>query len=632
VFEREAAARQLSKLGFLAGTGTPPPLPTFLFATSAAEVGVDLDADHMVCDLVAWERMVQRLGRVNRRGNGNAQVIVVAERPRAPNKTEQKALDANTADRTKKQLEAISAYERDVAEARARRRALDLLPDVDGLRDASPGAIRVLKRRGRTDADLAATLRAASTPEPLRPALTRALIDAWAMTSLEEHTGRPEIEPWLRGWVEKKPQTSIVWRHYLPVHADGTAVRDKEIEAFFEAAPPALIETLETETYRAVSWLVARADAITKRREPNPEDRDRGAPKPLRPTDIAAIALTPAGDFDRTLSLAELVGEGALEKLLEHARPAERADIRALRRNEDGPAREKTNDRLFRSTAGTTLIVDRRLGGLAASGLLDEAADGLPDTVDAGTGPLWPTGADTLPVHFRVQKVKGEPPQPDPDWRQQLRLVIDEPDEGDATCLVVHKWRHAASTEEGRSAGRPQSLGEHEEWAEDDARQLAEKLELPPPYAEMLCAATRLHDEGKRSPRWQRAFNAMADGRIYAKTLGPVNVALLDGYRHELGSLPHAEDNDRIRLLPEDLRDLALHLIAAHHGFARPVIRTSGCEDAPPSALMDRARDVALRFVRLQERWGPWGLAWWESLLRAADQQASRRNDEVKGE
>ena len=42
--------------------------PAFLFATSAGEVGVDLDAEHMVSDLVAWERMVQRLGRVNRRG------------------------------------------------------------------------------------------------------------------------------------------------------------------------------------------------------------------------------------------------------------------------------------------------------------------------------------------------------------------------------------------------------------------------------------------------------------------------------------------------------------------------------------------------------------------------------------
>jgi CRISPR-associated endonuclease/helicase Cas3 len=72
---------------------------------------------------------------------------------------------------------------------------------------------------------------------------------------------------------------------------------------------------------------------------------------------------------------------------------------------------------------------------------------------------------------------------------------------------------------------------------------------------------------------------------------------------------------------------LGLHLIGAHHGFARPVIGIGGGEDAPPSALEERAREVALRFARLQKRWGPWGLAWWESLLRAADQQASRDND-----
>ncbi|MCK5862004.1 MAG: type I-U CRISPR-associated helicase/endonuclease Cas3, partial [Candidatus Hydrogenedentes bacterium] len=40
----------------------------FLIATSAAEVGMDLHADHMVCDLSTLDSMVQRLGRVNRFG------------------------------------------------------------------------------------------------------------------------------------------------------------------------------------------------------------------------------------------------------------------------------------------------------------------------------------------------------------------------------------------------------------------------------------------------------------------------------------------------------------------------------------------------------------------------------------
>jgi CRISPR-associated endonuclease/helicase Cas3 len=150
---------------------------------------------------------------------------------------------------------------------------------------------------------------------------------------------------------------------------------------------------------------------------------------------------------------------------------------------------------------------------------------------------------------------------------------------------------------------------------------------LPEEYVEMLAIATNLHDEGKRASRWQRAFNATRDGVVYAKTLGPINNALLDGYRHEFGSLPYAKADTRFNQLPENLQDLALHLIAAHHGFARPVIRVNGCDDAPPSLLEERAGEVALRFARLQKRWGPWGLAWWEALLRAADQQASRDND-----
>ena len=158
-------------------------------------------------------------------------------------------------------------------------------------------------------------------------------------------------------------------------------------------------------------------------------------------------------------------------------------------------------------------------------------------------------------------------------------------------------------------------------------RELAKRLKLPERYTEMLVLAARLHDEGKRAVRWQRAFNAPDDGKDYAKTLGPINFDLLDGYRHEFKSVEVAARNAELLKMPGDIQELALHLIAAHHGYARPVIGVSGCEDGPPSKLEARAREVALRFVRLQQCWGPWGLAWWESLLRAVDQQASREND-----
>ncbi len=220
------------------------------------------------------------------------------------------------------------------------------------------------------------------------------------------------------------------------------------------------------------------------------------------------------------------------------------------------------------------------------------------------------------------------------DWRFENAFPLRNDDaDGPIDGLIVEHLHDAAQSEEGRSISRLQLLSDHQNCAEQKARKIAEGVGLSSDAAEALALAARLHDEGKKAPRWQRAFRAPCDKdetgafKSFAKTPGPVDLKNLDHYRHEFGSLPCAESHARFRDLPEDWRSLVLHLIAAHHGQARPVIGIGGCEDAPPSALQMRARDVALRFATLQKRWGPWGLAWWEALLRAADQQASRDND-----
>ena len=219
-------------------------------------------------------------------------------------------------------------------------------------------------------------------------------------------------------------------------------------------------------------------------------------------------------------------------------------------------------------------------------------------------------------------------------WSFEAEFVLRRDENGDPVeRLIVEHFRDGAQSEEGRSISKPQELAEHQSWAERKARRIAANIGLSGTAADALALAARLHDEGKKAPRWQRAFRAPRerdDGgvvKVFAKTRGPINQAILDGYRHEFGSLPYVENNVEFQALPEDWRDLVLHLVAAHHGQARPIVRTQGCDDAPPSALNERASDVALRFSRLQKRWGPWGLAWWEALLRAADQQASREND-----
>lgn len=593
VRERQDAADQLKKNGFIAGSKVALTKPVFLLATSAAEVGVDLDADHMVSDLVEWERMIQRLGRVNRCGEGDAQVVVLA-RP----------------DHPKGKPQPLTSFE-------ARQKPFDLLPRFkDGTINVSPGALRELKQSATPDtgdsADHDAHVRAwrswildaATTPEPLRPALTRPLVEAWSMTSLEEHTGRPEVGPWLRGWVDDDPQTAVVWRKYLPIRNQGRVTK-KEIETFFEAAPPHTSELLETDTDTVFSWLKKRAEALGKKHE-----EPIFGPEPMQPI---GFVLSPAGDLRGTFFLRT----GKLEYLSASKR---------TRQEEDADKKALWNG---------TLLVDAQLAGLR-DGLLDVSSDESPRTADDGQEWLSPIDGEPV-IRFRIRSIDADTADHSataPQWRTRLRFPTTLSEEGDASgLLVVEKWRSASTTEEDRAVGQCQLLEDHQKLAAAQARELAKAMNLPEQLAKMLSIAARLHDEGKRAVRWQRAFNAPTDG-VYAKTERPSNkmIEILDGYRHEFGSLEVAPKDAEFLKLSEDLQDLALHLIAAHHGYARPVIGVSGCEGAPPSKLEARARDVAVRFARLQQHWGPWGLAWWESLLRAADHQASRENNPLDAE
>ncbi|WP_295432968.1 type I-U CRISPR-associated helicase/endonuclease Cas3 [uncultured Thiodictyon sp.] len=612
--EREKAAKRLADLGFIAAPSGNRNGTAFLVATSAGEVGVDLDADHMVCDLVAWERMVQRLGRVNRRGLGDATVIVLDPIPAK----EKKADTPAPADlRAIKQHEALLAL-------------LHSLPKYeDGSADGSPNALRALKRCE----NLRLLISEATSAAPLRPALTRALVDAWSMTSLKEHTGRPDIDPWLRGWVEDRPSTAIIWRRYLPIRASEHPVEPSEIEDFFEAAPPHASEILETETWQVVDWLMsvaAKRSGKAKNLADNNgsldgeldtvHEGDERASLPaaaLRSDEVIAIALSPAGDLRQRYGLKDLI---SADKKIE-------TSIR---------------DRLNRSLAGATLVVDARLGGLTSDGLLSEHdTTDSPNTADGADN--WMALLENTPtakraesvepplIRFRLRSVAATNPVVSEDnrhWRERLRFSAERSDEGETLrWLVVDKWRYDAANEHDRSVGPSQSLDAHRSAAAAKAREIASRIGLPRLEAQALEIATRLHDEGKRAEHWQRAFNAPRQGGPYAKTEGPCNIRLLNGYRHEFGSLRYAEADPEVQTLPADLQELVLHLIAAHHGQARPLIRTSGCDDGPPSTLEAHACKVALRFARLQKRWGPWGLAWWESLLRAADQQASREND-----
>ena len=588
ICEREALEGWLDKQGFF-GTSTPPDAPTFLIATSAGEVGVDLDADHMVCDLVAFERMVQRFGRVNRRGrDGHSANIDVVCMPPPKAKAD------------------------DAAKFLARKDVLNLLPcGADGRRDASPSAVSSLRlTEGKK-------VERASTPAPLFPALTRPLVEAWALTSLKEHEGRAAVAPWLRGWEdEEEPQVNVVWRKHLPRLRQGrefTAPRTLVAE-FLDTAPIHATERLEALRSHVTDWLKKRAKPL----DAVPNDHERATSK----NEVIALVVDRAGD---------LVDSATLGDVLAMYQP--KAKLK-------GNARHRL-DQWERSLAGATLIVDSRIAGIAA-GMLDEKADAAPLTADGQESRLGTDGAPDdghtgfQAVKFGIIKLAADEEglaaaKDIKGWQFLRSFETDFDDAGNVQGgLAVFKAEGDQSNDNDDNKSilsRPQALRDHAEQVAEAACEMAERLGLPNVEASALERAARLHDDGKAARRWQDAMNAPEADRPYAKTRGGGDLRRLGGYRHEFGSLLMAQQ----QALPDESRDLILHLISAHHGHSRPLISTEGCEDAPPSVLEAAAGEAALRFARLQRQYGIWGLAWLEAILRAADASASRAWDELRG-
>jgi CRISPR-associated endonuclease/helicase Cas3 len=98
------------------------------------------------------------------------------------------------------------------------------------------------------------------------------------------------------------------------------------------------------------------------------------------------------------------------------------------------------------------------------------------------------------------------------------------------------------------------------------------------------------------------------------------------GYRHEFGSMREFADAYEGKISAE-VFDLAMHMIAAHHGRGRPHFPKGGFDPDAKTKSDDIAFETVRRFARLQRRYGYWQLAWLENLLRCADAKASAGKD-----
>ena len=182
---------------------------------------------------------------------------------------------------------------------------------------------------------------------------------------------------------------------------------------------------------------------------------------------------------------------------------------------------------------------------------------------------------------------------------------------------------------------------------------IAMALGLPDGLTATVVDAARWHDLGKSDVRFQIMLHG---GDPYEAALAPEHLAksgmdpadrlawrraarrsgLPSGARHAAWSAALAEEYLRTRDTPYagDL-DLLLHLIASHHGHARPLLPPVVDGDPRPvEAVVDgekvavaSERTVSLdhpaRFARLNQRYGRWGLALLEAVVRCADMTVS---------
>jgi CRISPR-associated endonuclease/helicase Cas3 len=183
--------------------------------------------------------------------------------------------------------------------------------------------------------------------------------------------------------------------------------------------------------------------------------------------------------------------------------------------------------------------------------------------------------------------------------------------------------------------------------------------------AEVYDLAAERHDWGKADERFQALLRgtdrsdawlfrgaapvllAKSDGvprTPHDRRAARLRAGLPGGFRHEMLSLQLAE-RTAMPEGPAAERELVLHLIAAHHGHARPFAPVVADDDPPevehegvvlgaterkqnPPHRLDSG--IADRFWSLTRLFGWWGLAYLEAMLRLADQQASADEDAGK--
>lgn len=551
--------------------------PLVVVATQTIEVGVDIDLDALVTECAPVDSLRQRFGRLDRLGelDGRAAGLIVHAPGRGSDPIYGDALDA-TWDWLSSQAE-------------------------DGVVDAGPRAL--------TD----------PPPETLAPTahapiLFPAYLDRLAQTSPLPDPD-PAVEVFLHGYDTRPADVEIVWR------ADLDPDEPRVWRDIVALVPPSGREAVRIGFVQARRWLAG---------------------------------LTPADLGDTEGGTVATVEEDPADRLGLRWRGAHDDDTRAVRVSELRP--------------GDTILVPAAYGGCDHDGWVPASRESVFDLAEQVAAeiddPVLRLHPAVLAQHELDPSVADRLLVPDEDDPATLVPDVDAVDEllaliahqdsrlseivrmlGDSPQILVYPHRRGVlvsrrdevatlGDDDGELAGGEVTLREHQDGVAAEAERLARAVGLDGGFVNAIREAARRHDEGKRDPRFQRLLlggsplaeaEPLAKSRIRVRDTRTLRQAWQDaglpqGFRHEAGSVALVDDLD-------DKLDESLvrHLVASHHGCARPFFRL--VQDAEPwidTSHLERVDgETPERFWELVRRYGWWGLAYLETVLRLADHRRS---------
>ncbi len=559
-------------------------------ATQTLEVGADIDAEYLVTEACGVRALTQRLGRLNRLGqHPHARAVYVHAPP--PKRRGRVSRGEKS--------ESWPVYGEEPA--RVLQRLVSACAAVDDrMVNLSPARV--------------AEVLGAPGDDPGRaPEVLPGILWEWTKTTTRPD-GEAPVEPYFSGIQGAEYSVSLIWRVHVPEEGQRLWPRASDREAV-DVPIHEVREALQED--EAVHRLAA--DGMTV---------ELTSAADLRPGDQIVLAAD-RGLLDRfgwNPDASEPVVDASL---MEQGLPLDAKAIGRLCGVEVAPQLEIA---LGEDEEEEIDQSDR-----------DEALDGIVATLRAAESPPgWDGGewvAFTEALRPALERPRREVARLRVATPQSQRPGSDFSSEGDEMSLTPEA---VELDEHGRAVGAT-------------ARIIAERIGLPQTLAEVVERAGALHDIGKADRRFQRWLDP--DGQRAApmakSTTQPSRWEATRaasgwprGGRHEdlsarlvrswLGQHPAGGDSEH--------RDLLLHLVVSHHGNGRPLVPpVDDGTAAKVSAVLDGVSvdvpadlarvdwDQPRRFRKLNERFGPWGLALLEAIVRLADWRVSAGGDASRG-